>query len=149
MAKQRYRRPGARILWNDELKIKGYIHYTTLGLPQLYQCTRLEYLDTINNKRLNLFFQAEFFYVLWWHSNGLYRCTKDQTVAIINDMGYVLDCEYDSRDIGSTDVMIIGSDFENSDILYFNHDEQIEFFQKIGQIEVRLDEVIRSLSGEA
>ena len=140
MAKQKYRRPGSRILWNEELKIKGYIHYTTLGLPQIFQYVQLENLNIEQNSRLSRFFESNYYYVLWWHSNGLYHCSKDQVIKIINEMGYFFDSECNSDDIFSTaDIMIIGKDFENSDILYFDHNDNIGFYQKCGRIVVHPD----------
>ena len=31
-------------------------------------------------------FESDYYYVLWWHSNDLHHCSKDQVIRIINEM---------------------------------------------------------------
>ena len=142
MTRQKDRKPGVKILWDEGLKIKGYIHYATLGLPQLYQFIQIESLHTDHNSRLGRFFESQYYYVLWWHSNSLYRCTKEQVIEIVNDMGYSLDSEFIPDDIFPTDIVIIGENFEASDILYFDHNEIIGLYQKTGHFVVVQDSVL-------
>ena len=133
MAKQeKYKCPGRRLFCNEDRKIKGYLNYVIAGLRQLFHIVQLGDLNIEHNSRLARFFESKYYYVLWEYRSALYYCTKDQAMKVINEMGHP--DEYQSYDI-----TIVGEDFENSDILCFNHDNEIYFYEKCGRLEVLLD----------
>ena len=114
--------------------VKGYINYVLSGLRQLFHCIQLENLSIEQNNRLRSFFESNYYYVFWEYENKLFYCTKCEAMRTIEEMAHPIDSDYNAHDI-----TIIGEDFENSDILCFNHDDEIFFYQKCGRLKVELD----------